>query len=368
MIRIAHEAPLGLFETVGRLTDYDYALVHLLEEDEDYRKQFLEAKKRGREIFLDNSAFEKGEPAIDLMLKWIPILQPDYYFLPDYWDKDKNIEAIESFIRLAKEKNLPGKKIGVVKGNNLTDFIECYKYLSQSEDIDMLALTHAAPKEFGKYDRVEILEILEREGVLNYNKPHHLLGCVLPQEMYKCKYLPYVYSCDTSAPIQQPLLENSFHTDGTLDEKKSLVDKSSENYLRLLPEKNLIEEIIQTIIQFRKNMLIENEEVHSLLHQTWVDGFVKYKSKLIMPPYLQKKFDNISDEEHINKHKEDYLRTGNAEDLRHWMFRVVRQGEIRWLTLYDLQQKVSSEHQKKLENLKFQREQKMKIAEAQNDR
>lgn len=359
MIRIAHEAPLEIFEEVRKRTDYDYALVHLLEENEQYREAFLESKKFGREIYLDNSAFEKGSPAIDLMLKWIPILQPDYYFLPDYWDKEENITAIKSFIKLAKEKNLPGKKIGVVKGNNLEDFLACYKYLAESEDIDMIAITHAAPKEFGRYDRVELLEILEREGYLNYQKPHHLLGCILPQELYKCKYLPYVYSCDTSAPVQQPILENSFHTDGTLEEKKSLVDKSSGNYLNLKLSEELKQEIVETIEQFRDCMKIENELVHQLIHQTWVDGFVKYKSKLIMPPYLQKRFDNTSDEEHIRKHKEDYLAKGDPEDLRHWMFRIVRQNEIRWLTLYDLQQKVTSDHTKMLEEL---------LEEKQNDR
>ncbi len=31
MIRIAHEAPIDIFEEVQKFTDYDYALVHLLE-------------------------------------------------------------------------------------------------------------------------------------------------------------------------------------------------------------------------------------------------------------------------------------------------------------------------------------------------
>ena len=38
MIKIAHEAPIDLFDEVQRLTDYDYALVHLLEENGRYRE------------------------------------------------------------------------------------------------------------------------------------------------------------------------------------------------------------------------------------------------------------------------------------------------------------------------------------------
>ena len=35
-MKIAHEAPLSIFDQVQELTDYDYALVHLFEENEDY--------------------------------------------------------------------------------------------------------------------------------------------------------------------------------------------------------------------------------------------------------------------------------------------------------------------------------------------
>ena len=36
MIKIAHESPKSIFEDVQKQTDYDYALVHLFEEDEEY--------------------------------------------------------------------------------------------------------------------------------------------------------------------------------------------------------------------------------------------------------------------------------------------------------------------------------------------
>ena len=61
MIKIAHESPKSIFEEVQRFTDYDYALVHLFEEDEEYLKQFKEAALKGREIILDNSIFELEE-------------------------------------------------------------------------------------------------------------------------------------------------------------------------------------------------------------------------------------------------------------------------------------------------------------------
>ena len=40
MIKIAHESPKSVFSEVQMNTDYDYALVHLFEEDKEYLKLF----------------------------------------------------------------------------------------------------------------------------------------------------------------------------------------------------------------------------------------------------------------------------------------------------------------------------------------
>ena len=83
-IKIAHEAPKSIFQEVERLTDYSYALVHLFEEDEEYLNLFKEAKKKGREIILDNSIFELEE-AFDAerFAYWIKELEPTWYIVPD---------------------------------------------------------------------------------------------------------------------------------------------------------------------------------------------------------------------------------------------------------------------------------------------
>ena len=60
-IRIAHEAPMSIFDKVQQLTDYDYCLVHLMDELPEYKELFFKAKEQGREIILDNSIFELGK-------------------------------------------------------------------------------------------------------------------------------------------------------------------------------------------------------------------------------------------------------------------------------------------------------------------
>ena len=77
MIKIAHEAPKSIFEDVQKVTDYDYALVHLLEEDEEYLTMFEKAIKKGREVILDNSIFELEEAfEAEKFAYWVDRIRP----------------------------------------------------------------------------------------------------------------------------------------------------------------------------------------------------------------------------------------------------------------------------------------------------
>ena len=74
MIKIAHESPKSIFHEVQEYTDYDYALVHLLEEDDEYFTQFEASIRKGREVILDNSIFELEEAFdADKFADWVNI-------------------------------------------------------------------------------------------------------------------------------------------------------------------------------------------------------------------------------------------------------------------------------------------------------
>ena len=55
-----------------------------------------------------------------------------------------------------------------------------------------------------------------RDGIINKNKPHHLLGCGLPQEFsfYKNSDYNWIYSLDTSNPVVHGLKGIEYKTDG----------------------------------------------------------------------------------------------------------------------------------------------------------
>ena len=122
-MKIAHEAPLSIFDQVQELTDYDYALVHLFEENDDYYNKFVEARDKGREIILDNSIFELGTAwDSDRFAYWVEKLKPDWYIVPDVLDnKDATIDSFDAFVE--KYPDLPGKRIAVAQGTTYEELL-----------------------------------------------------------------------------------------------------------------------------------------------------------------------------------------------------------------------------------------------------
>ena len=78
-INVSHESPITLLPESLLYNDYQYCLVHLMEENEEYRDWFLTVNKRfGAEGLLDNSIFELGDTFDpDEYSKWIDKLEPN---------------------------------------------------------------------------------------------------------------------------------------------------------------------------------------------------------------------------------------------------------------------------------------------------
>ena len=215
MIKIAHESPKSIFEEIQRFTDYDYALVHLFEEDEEYLKQFRAAALKGREIILDNSIFELEEAFdADRFNFWVNDLRPTWYIVPDVLeDGYATINKMEDW----NNKNLgyaSSGKIGVVQGKTYDEIVDCYNYMNKEAEVDMIAISfdysyytksvpHANKYVSWMLGRVKLLGDLLKDGVINKDKKHHLLGCGLPQEFqfYKHSDYDWLYSLDTSNPV-----------------------------------------------------------------------------------------------------------------------------------------------------------------------
>ena len=227
MIKIAHESPKSIFSTVQKYTDYDYALVHLFEEDPEYLQQFKEAVSKGREVILDNSIFELEEAFdADKFAKWVDKLRPTWYIIPDALE-DAARTCTQAEMWRINHSNVPGKSIGVIQGKTYEEIVQCYEFMDKDMDVDMIAIsfdysyyTKSVPHP-NKYvswmlGRVKLLGDLLRDGVINKDKPHHLLGCGLPQEFsfYKHADYDFIYSLDTSNPVVHGIKGITYGSDG----------------------------------------------------------------------------------------------------------------------------------------------------------
>ena len=143
-MKIAHEAPLSIFDKVQKLTDYDYALVHLFEENEQYWDKFVKAKKDGREVLLDNSIFELGTAFDgDVYANWITRLKPDWYIVPDVLDNaSATIDSFDNFI--STYAGLPGKVIAVAQGSTYDELVTCYNYHANNPHVDKICLLYTS--------------------------------------------------------------------------------------------------------------------------------------------------------------------------------------------------------------------------------
>lgn len=238
MVKIAHEAPLSIFNRVQEITDYDYALVHLFEENEQYWDKFVRARAMGREIILDNSIFELGEAFdADKFIPWVEKLEPTWYIIPDA------LEDAERTVKNVKEWKAPGvisKPIGVVQGRSYDEIVWCYREIEPLVDKVAISFDYSffvneelngkLPTKFHHYmyGRDAMLHRLFYEGVINTDKPHHLLGCGLPQEFDSYRDFKWVDSIDTSNPVVAGLKGIRY------DSTKGLQDKPSEKLYTMI--------------------------------------------------------------------------------------------------------------------------------------
>lgn len=239
MIKIAHEAPLSLMRDIRSVTDYDYALVHLFEDEtlgEEYFRFFKESRLMGREVILDNSIFELGE-AFDTSkyIDWIVKLKPTYFILPDVLDNGLQTvrSASDFFLKFPAFRSCNSKVIGVTQGGTFTDLMKCFEWMNSDPRVDKIAVSfdykfyeeicpHKDKLYSWMYGRQWFMNIIARD--FPNCKPVHLLGCALPQEgeYYKTdSKFNFIESIDTSNPIIHGLLDQEYEMYG-LDHKESI--------------------------------------------------------------------------------------------------------------------------------------------------
>ena len=234
---VTHEVPLQLMqsdlekEINGNLF---YALVHLFEDNPEYFNYTVNALQEGRQVILDNSAYElHGRPFdSDAFASWINKLAEHTsldivnnqltYIIPDVFDDG---EATRNYTNtfLQKYPDLPGKAMAVLQGRTFIELCDLFRFylfeprikkvgvnfMSEAYttfvDAGVLHASGLNPWAKRMIGRRAFIETLYHLGYLG-KKPLHLLGAALPGEfVYYTKEHPalstFIESMDTSAPI-----------------------------------------------------------------------------------------------------------------------------------------------------------------------
>lgn len=270
-IKIAHESPLSIAPLVRERTDYDYALVHLFlkPEGDKYFKFFSDSLSMGREVILDNSAYELGDSFDpDTYNKWISKLRPTYYIIPDCpGNCDETIRRAEEWFNRPglseRDETFGLKTIGVVQGSTYDEIVKCYKYWD-SKDVDKIAFTFYYPfYDQNELDGLKVVSLMKNrqrlvdslavEGVINTVKKHHLLGCWLPQEFtyYRTGAYKFIDSIDTSNPILHGIEGERYEDEGLFHKStikmESLMFRPAKDFI---PVYDIIEENIEKFKDF----------------------------------------------------------------------------------------------------------------------
>lgn len=262
-MRVAHEAPLDIIRRVQSVTDYDYALVHLFDESEDYHWFFQQAVEKGRYVILDNSIFELGVAFdTDKFAEHVRALKPSAYIVPDVLESMAG--TIANYLEWETNyDSLPGEKIGVVQGSSYEEVVECYKFMSEAADKIAISFDYSFfQKEFPdkptKYHswmlgRKKLIYNMLKEGIINKDKPHHLLGCGLPQEFAFYKDYAWIDTIDTSNPVVHGMLDIKYekYPNGTY----GLEDKVSTKLFTMIESSVANQDaVFYNISKFRQNI------------------------------------------------------------------------------------------------------------------
>ena len=230
-IKISHEVPICLLNDSLDFNDYQYCLPHLLDQDEDYRKFFYEAKKDGVYIIMDNSLHELGVAYDESrLLHWINELKPNEFIVPDIWqDTNASIVNARKWSTIILPEGVT--KVAVVQAENLTGASICYqtykdlgyKKIAFSYGAEYYLNHSSHPNEniVKALGRVEVISKLHHIGMINDKDRVHLLGCQVPQEFSWYKDMPFIETLDTSNPIMATLDGIQYGRNGLTEKPKS---------------------------------------------------------------------------------------------------------------------------------------------------
>jgi hypothetical protein len=256
-MKICHEMPLNLLGHSKYYNDYEYCLPTFWFKHPEYKQHYLEAKKQGRFIILDNGLFEGDTFSNEELLGIIKELQPDIFIVPDGWNDPEttltNASKWMNYKQWSKEAIVPLIPEGtelmvVVQGKDYSEITTLYEkctkigytYFSinhSSSAYQYDECSHPSKVVAQMFGRIHLIGELYSQDYIKGNHYIHLLGASLPQEfLYYPKQWSFIKSVDTSNPIIFGLKKQYYNNWGMLEKATEKLEVFME--LENIPEDN----------------------------------------------------------------------------------------------------------------------------------
>jgi len=239
-MKVSHEVPLSLLDRSRHFNDYDYCLPHLLDKYSQYKEYYLQAKLDERFIIMDNGLFEGITHTTEDLIEKINLIKPDIFITPDAWnDSQATYKNAKYWINTLKLQ-LPSetKLMVVLQGKTLDEITNLYDKcidlgfkhfaFNHSSEVYQRIFNHPNKLINQMMGRIELVNLMKKQGYILDIHYIHLLGCSSWIEGYFYKGIDWINSIDTSSPIINGFLNIDYSSESMFIKPKNKIEEFFE--------------------------------------------------------------------------------------------------------------------------------------------
>lgn len=225
-MKIAFISPICALNQISSLGDIEFCLAPYCK-DTKYKQYFIDAKKKGRYIIMDNGIAEDNLISNKELVELAIEMKADELVIPDKIGDykrsyEQKISFLEEYYDILHKNNI--KTQGVIQGKTFHEYLKAFLDLEEDKRVDVIGLpfrmnycqfNETTKDENHMWNRLMFLEYIK-----SY-KPMHLLGNNLPTELL-CITNPQVRSCDSKLMARYGLNKQIWDFDDKSKPKKRL--------------------------------------------------------------------------------------------------------------------------------------------------
>jgi len=203
-MKLCHISPSNALNKISILGNIEFCLTPYCK-DEKYLDYFIEEKKKGRFVIVDNGIAENKLIKLDKMIEYAFKIKASEFIIPDViGDKKKSDNMRKDFLnkyyKIFKDKGI--RLMGVIQGSTFEEYLKSFEEINNDKRIDVIGIPFRM--KFYKFDSVnkDILHSLNRLTFLHFIKNKvikdiHCLGCNSIAELIELNKIKQVRSCDS---------------------------------------------------------------------------------------------------------------------------------------------------------------------------